>query len=408
MAKRENMSSPKGLYSTRDNPLPAPKTTSSRFGPGGNADQVKANRLLQQAFTKNESLRGKSGMQALKVTKCPTTGLILPTKFVDEKLALVKTINDLVDTIVSDNSHLKGRYFLTLHAKFNLDGDFEISQPVISYKLPPFVSNQFVYYVSNSTGVKELLWMVPPKDTKGKLRVEFNKTGVAYLQAKGAMPKHKPKQGVTYTNRGSTMAEEITEEPVEETVEPVEEAAEESSTQEEEVTQQETQVPISALQKERRKRQDAEAQNAWLLQQKETREPVEEDLSQGDIATKGDVNASVQEAVRKIEETRWIRDNPERYELINEKLPEFLKQRPNLVPAINSSMNRFEEAWTLYNAFTPTKRTRAAPVKEAPGSPGSIPKAAAMNEAVDVMKLSDAEFLKWRKSKSTRQAKGKI
>lgn len=117
------------------------------------------------------------------------SGLILPRKFVDEKVALKKVIDELLEKTVLDHQHLKHKYFVSLHAKFdNTDpSQFVISTPVITKKLPPFVSNQMVFYVSNTLGICEMLWMV----TKGKdkkLKVDFNKEGVAYLQAKGAMP----------------------------------------------------------------------------------------------------------------------------------------------------------------------------------------------------------------------------
>jgi hypothetical protein len=119
----------------------------------------------------------------------PGSGLILPRQFVDEKVALKKTIDDIVDSAVLSNQHLKYSYYLTLHAKFDKfdPGVFNVSRPVITDRLPPFVSNQMVFWVSNKKGICELLWMVT-RGTNGKLKIEFNKTGVAYLQAKGAMP----------------------------------------------------------------------------------------------------------------------------------------------------------------------------------------------------------------------------
>lgn len=121
--------------------------------------------------------------------KDPASGLLLPRQHVDEKVALKKVIDDVIDQAVLSNQHLKRTYYLTLHAKFDKfdPGKFVVSQPVITYRLPPFTSNQMVFWVSNSKGICELLWMV----TRGqdhKLKIEFNKKGVAYLQAKGAMP----------------------------------------------------------------------------------------------------------------------------------------------------------------------------------------------------------------------------
>lgn len=119
----------------------------------------------------------------------PSSGLMLPRQFVDEKLALKKVIDDVVDNAVLANQHLRDTYYLSLHAKFDkLDPtQFVVSRPVITSRLPPFTSSQMVFWVSNKKGICELLWMVTRGQNK-KLKVEFNKTGVAYLQAKGAMP----------------------------------------------------------------------------------------------------------------------------------------------------------------------------------------------------------------------------
>ena len=119
----------------------------------------------------------------------PTSGLLLPRQFVDEKQALKKVIDDVIDKAVYSLQHIRETYYLSVHAKFDQfdTSKFVISPPVASFRLPPFSSNQMVFWVSNKKGICELLWMV----TRGKdrkLKVEFNKSGVAYLQAKGAMP----------------------------------------------------------------------------------------------------------------------------------------------------------------------------------------------------------------------------
>lgn len=119
----------------------------------------------------------------------PKSGLMLPRQHVDEKLALKKVIDDVIDNAVMANQHIRENYYLTLHAKFDrLDPtQFVISPPTITFRLPPFTSNQMVFWVSNKKGICELLWMVTRGQNR-KLKVEFNKSGVAYLQAKGAMP----------------------------------------------------------------------------------------------------------------------------------------------------------------------------------------------------------------------------
>jgi len=115
--------------------------------------------------------------------------LILPESFVDEKQSLKKSLNDLVDKTVSSVKY-DSNYFLTIHAKFDpVDPTiFRISEPKLTKKIPDFKSNSLVYWVCPKRGIKELLWMVAPKKKKETLRVEFNQAGVAYLQAKGAMP----------------------------------------------------------------------------------------------------------------------------------------------------------------------------------------------------------------------------
>ena len=50
------------MYSSKGNPLPAPKKTMPGVGPSSNADCMKVNKLLMQAQAKEDSLRGKSGL----------------------------------------------------------------------------------------------------------------------------------------------------------------------------------------------------------------------------------------------------------------------------------------------------------------------------------------------------------
>lgn len=56
------MDNGKGMCSYKDNPMSKPSETSPMCGPGMNSDQAKANRLLQEAQKKVDSLRGMSGM----------------------------------------------------------------------------------------------------------------------------------------------------------------------------------------------------------------------------------------------------------------------------------------------------------------------------------------------------------
>ena len=54
-------SSPRGMYSKRDNTLPKARKVPTQVGPCSNADAQKANRLLQKAQKQQDSLRGTGG-----------------------------------------------------------------------------------------------------------------------------------------------------------------------------------------------------------------------------------------------------------------------------------------------------------------------------------------------------------
>ncbi|HEY5235261.1 MAG TPA: hypothetical protein VIJ14_03700 [Rhabdochlamydiaceae bacterium] len=55
------MDNGKGMCSYTDNPMVKPSETKAMCGPGANADQMKANRLLQKAQKDVDSLRGAAG-----------------------------------------------------------------------------------------------------------------------------------------------------------------------------------------------------------------------------------------------------------------------------------------------------------------------------------------------------------
>ncbi len=207
------------------------------------------------------------------------------------------------------------------------------------------------------------------------------------------------------------------EEAVEPQAEPIEqmmeEAMPESDVQEEtqdmgEVPSKKTMIPLSVAQKLREQKRELELELQWERQRNAqqhavSQKPVEDDNSRFESATREDLSKSQEEAIRVIEERLWIKQNPEKYEIVNQNLPTFLKQRPNLTSAISQASNRYEEAYTLMDALTQKQQKQlvraTAPKKEAPNSPSGIPKAAALNDSIDVMNMSDSEFASWRQSK---------
>jgi len=201
------------------------------------------------------------------------------------------------------------------------------------------------------------------------------------------------------------------QEAIEQIIEQVQEVPVEN-VEKEETQEKTTMVPLSVVQKLREKKREMELELQWerqrnLQHQQEQQKPVEDDNSRYESATKEDLSKSQEEAIRVIEERLWIKQNPEKYEKINEFLPNFLKQRPNLASAINQASNRYEEAYTLMDALTPKQqqniRTPQQVKKEAPNAPGGVPKNTALNQAVDVMNMSDSEFSAWRNSQKKRR-----
>ena len=90
---------------------------------------------------------------------CPISGLTLPKKFIDEKQSLKKIIDEWVEKALNANKYIKENYFLVFHAKFDQwDGaTFTMNAPIVTFKLPPFTSNQIVFWVNPKSGICELL-----------------------------------------------------------------------------------------------------------------------------------------------------------------------------------------------------------------------------------------------------------
>lgn len=177
-------------------------------------------------------------------------------------------------------------------------------------------------------------------------------------------------------------------------------------------SREKTMVPLSALQKLREKKRELELELQWEkqrnAQQAQQAAPPVDDNARYESATREDLIKSQEQSIRIAEERFWARQNPEKIEYVNENLKNFLKQRPHLAAAIELAPNRYEEAFELMDKLSPKQKQlmREAPKppkKEAPNAPGSVPKAAALNEAVDLMKMSDSEFQAWRQQKRSRR-----
>ena len=126
----------------------------------------------------------------MKLKVDPVTKLHLPERFIDEKISLKRSIDHMVSNAVHELSKETRDYCLVFHALFDKHDPtvFRVSTPIATFKLPPFTTNQMVFYVSNKREICELLWSVPPVRRGEKAKVEFNKEGVANLRKKGVMP----------------------------------------------------------------------------------------------------------------------------------------------------------------------------------------------------------------------------
>jgi len=160
---------------------------------------------------------------------------------------------------------------------------------------------------------------------------------------------------------------------------------------------EETMVPISALKKERKKRQQIQQE---LEKRASQQKPVEEDYSRYESVTKEELGKNNFELKREVREEDWSKNFPDRATQLEENLEEFLQQRPNLALAIQGSSNRLQEAWELMEALRPKKTQVKRQNQDVPKAPGTVPKSAALNNAIDLMSMSDSEFRDWRKGKA--------
>jgi len=173
--------------------------------------------------------------------------------------------------------------------------------------------------------------------------------------------------------------------------------------QEVEAEQQERTVPLSALEAERRKRQDVEAENRLyqqhLLQsQQKTQQPQEEDDAD-DLISKRDamnlVNTHLLKTKQEFMEESFCSSNPEAVRQIEEQLPNLIKAKPWIEDVVKNAPNRWQRAWELVNDLapkappsSPQKRQEAQRIIEnsqKPGSPAAVGKSATMSK-VDYMR----------------------
>ncbi len=181
-------------------------------------------------------------------------------------------------------------------------------------------------------------------------------------------------------------------------------------------------VPLEALESERRKRHDLEAQNKalqdFMLQKGQTKE--EDDEDEEEFITKAELKRRLENAnvsnKRELLEEAYCSAKPEAVEQINKHLESIIKRKPWLAQTIESAPNRYARAYEIVQDYmlkseTPAKKLsdpkadakRIVENSKKPGNPGTVTKPANMNNADYLKSISGKpEFREYRKQMLSR------
>ncbi len=188
-----------------------------------------------------------------------------------------------------------------------------------------------------------------------------------------------------------------------------------------EAHEQVRQVPLEALEAERRKRQDIEAQNRLLqdyvnrLQQPAAEEKVTKSEDDEDLVNKRDLKQFRDKLTgeefatmkREIAEETFKEVNPEAIRQINTHLKEILERKPWLAKSIEDSSNRYARAYEIVQDYSPALMAKKSQSNDAqriienskkPGSPVSVGKTPNLSGADYLKSIAGTkEFAEYRK-----------
>ena len=193
----------------------------------------------------------------------------------------------------------------------------------------------------------------------------------------------------------------MTEEQEDVQLDPVSEGAEDVASEEQDTqvrAEPQRTVPLEALEAERRKRQDLEAQNRALqelMTKSKAPEKVEEEDDEDEFITKAEMKKRLDKVTfaqkREMLEEAFCDSKPEAVELINAHLEQIIKRKPWLAQTIESAPNRYARAYEIVQDYMP-KDEKSAPASkfsrpqaeakrivenaQKPGNPATIAKAA--------------------------------
>lgn len=178
------------------------------------------------------------------------------------------------------------------------------------------------------------------------------------------------------------------ENPVSEGEQQPEETVQEQAAPEQ---QEERTVPLTALEAERKKRQEAETQARLyeLYLQQQQQQPQQQEEDGDDILTKNEYRQNISLAKREILEEAFHSSNPQAVKQIEEYLPELIKQKPWIRDAVENAPNRWQRAWEMVSDFYPKPDSTSQKSNDAqrivenaqkPGSPTVAGKSAAASK----------------------------
>lgn len=197
-----------------------------------------------------------------------------------------------------------------------------------------------------------------------------------------------------------------------------EELEQEHEVEHQEVVEQRT-VPLQALEAERRKRQDLEAQNRvlqeYMLKSKgEVKEPEDEE-DEEEFITKAELKRRLEKTTfsqkRELLEEAYCSAKPEAVEQINKHLESIIKRKPWLAQTIESAPNRYARAYEIVQDYAPKEETSTSKFRDhkadakkivensqKPGNPATIAKSAQSSNADYLRSIAGKpEFREYRK-----------
>lgn len=174
-----------------------------------------------------------------------------------------------------------------------------------------------------------------------------------------------------------------------------------------EVKEEKRQVPLDALEAERKKRQDAEYQAKWYQQQMATLQQQQPQKQDDEDEYTKQIKAEIRRDISLENQTKvegqYLAEHPEVAEAIQTKLGPILQKKPHLSYAIQNADNRYAEAIDIIEKYSPKVASDSVKKKieqnqTMPGSPASTGKSGGVSksEMLNRMRKNKREFSQYR------------